>query len=307
MFTLPSFPFIWLKKKKKKKYPPPFSGMLGFMSIFSFEFLALKCFSEGNSAYYDTVYMWCIGPILVISLIAISLLLFKVQARLSGHSFDHQVESMKNKHISAILLVSYMVLPPVLSQLLQVFDCIKISQHYYLRSDTAVSCESDEYLSFRNVVIVFFMMYQSIPLTLLLLLYNKRTSLNPPTSNHDPKLALFIRDNNQELASLRFLFKVYKCNKWWFEIADMYRRIVFIGIVPLVSANPSTRASFGCIFAIMGVAYFREEKPYRVEFTNTIAHIAQVRTTSLLSFFFFFFCFFFLQLSYIDLCFPANC
>jgi hypothetical protein len=251
--------------------------MLSVLSVFSFEFLALKCFSEGNSAYYDTVYMWCIGPILVISLIAISLLLFVVHARLSGHSFDHQVESMKNKHISAILLVSYMVLPPVLSQLLQVFDCIKISQHYYLRSDTAVDCGSDEYLSFRGVIIMFFILYQLIPLTLLLLLYNKRTSLNPPTSNHDPNLAMFIRDNNQELASLRFLFKDYKCNKWWFEIADMYRRIVFVGIVPLVSPNPSTRASFGCMLAIMGVAYFREEQPYRVEFTNTIAHIAQVR------------------------------
>ena len=56
----------------------------------------------------------------------------------------------------------------------------------------------------------------------------------------------------------------------------MYRRIMFIGIVPLVSPNPATRASFGCMLAIMSVAYFREEQPYRVEFTNTIAHIAQV-------------------------------
>jgi hypothetical protein len=199
-----------------------------------------------------------------------------VQTRLSGHSFEHQAEAMKNKHISAILLVSYMVLPPVLSKQLQVFDCVKLSQDYYLRSDTAVSCESDEYLSFRSVIIVFFMMFQFIPISWFILLNLKKTSLNPPTSNHDPKLAMFIRDNNQDLASLRFLFKDYKCNKWWFEIADMYRRIVFIGIVPLVSPNPSTRASFGCMFAIMGVAYFREEQPYRVEFTNTIAHIAQV-------------------------------
>jgi hypothetical protein len=250
--------------------------MLSLLSIISFDFLALKCFSKGNNASYDTVYIWCIAPIILLLLICMSLLLTMVKTRLSGHSFKHQVEEMKNKHISAILLVSYMVLPPVLSKQLQVFDCIKVSQHYYLRSDTAVSCESHQYLSFRSVIIMFFIMYQFIPITWFILLCLKRASLNPPTSNHDPKLALFIRDNNQDLASLRFLFKDYKCNKWWFEIADMYRRIVFIGIVPLVSSNPSTRASFGCMFAIMGVAYFREEQPYRVEFTNTIAHIAQV-------------------------------
>jgi hypothetical protein len=86
---------------------------------------------------------------------------------------------------------------------------------------------------------------------------------------------MYIRDHNEELAPLRFLFVDYKCNKWWFEIADMYRRIIFLGIVPLISPNSATRASFGCMLAIMSVAYYREEQPYRVEFTNVIAHIAQ--------------------------------
>jgi hypothetical protein len=199
-----------------------------------------------------------------------------VQSKLGGHSFDHQVEKMKNRHISAMLLISYMVLPPVLRKQLQVFDCIKISEDFYLRSDTSVNCGSDEYLSFRGVIIMFVVLYQLIPITWFLLLYLKRASLNPPTSNHDPKLEYFIRDNNHELVRLKFLFKDYKCNKWWFEIADMYRRIVFIGIVPLISPNPSTRASFGLLLAIISVAYFREEQPYRVDFTNTIAHIAQV-------------------------------
>jgi len=88
-------------------------------------------------------------------------------------------------------------------------------------------------------------------------------------------LAYSLRDENQHLTSLRFLFNDYKCNKWWFEIAEMYRRIIFIGIIPLVSPRSTTRASFGCILAIFSVAYFREEQPYRVDFTNVIAHIAQ--------------------------------
>jgi hypothetical protein len=55
----------------------------------------------------------------------------------------------------------------------------------------------------------------------------------------------------------------------------MYRRVVFIGVIPLTSTNTATRASLGLILAVASVAYFREEQPYRVPFTNVIAYAAQ--------------------------------
>jgi hypothetical protein len=249
--------------------------MLGFLSLFSFDFLALKCFSKGNSAYYDTVYIWCTLPIILTAMMAISLFLFR-RGFIGTSLSDSRLNYVKNQHVTFILLLSYLVLPPVLNKQLQVFDCIQVAGDYYLRSDTSVACESDEYVRFSGFVWMFLFIYQLVPITWFVLLYHKRAALNPPTSNYDSRLAMYIRDNNIELTSMRFLFLDYKCNKWWFEIADMYRRIVFVGVVPLVSPNPSTRASFGCLFAILSVAYFREEQPYRVEFTNVIAHIAQV-------------------------------
>jgi hypothetical protein len=55
----------------------------------------------------------------------------------------------------------------------------------------------------------------------------------------------------------------------------MYRRVLFVGVLPLTSPNTATQASLGCVLAIMSVAYFREEQPYRVKYTNFIAYIAQ--------------------------------
>mmetsp|Transcript_10257 Transcript_10257/g.13387 ORF Transcript_10257/g.13387 Transcript_10257/m.13387 type:complete len:593 (+) Transcript_10257:165-1943(+) len=109
----------------------------------------------------------------------------------------------------------------------------------------------------------------------MVLLYRQRAALDPMTSNHDEKLALYIRDNNPDLASLRFLFHDYNCGKWWFEVAEMYRRVLFVGILPLVSPITATRASMGCVLAIASVAYYREERPYRVKYTNFISHMAQ--------------------------------
>ena len=48
-----------------------------------------------------------------------------------------------------------------------------------------------------------------------------------------------------------------------------------IGVLPLTSPVNATRASLGVVLAILSVAYYREEQPYRVKFTNSIAYLAQ--------------------------------
>mmetsp|Transcript_26879 Transcript_26879/g.34894 ORF Transcript_26879/g.34894 Transcript_26879/m.34894 type:complete len:223 (+) Transcript_26879:1545-2213(+) len=183
-----------------------------------------------------------------------------------------------NQHIWLLLFLSYLILPPVSNKQLQIFDCIELnhSGERYIRSDTAINCQSNEYYQFRFIIIVFILLYQFIPILWFILLYKQRTELNPKTSAQDKNIALFIRDRNPNLTSIKFLFVDYKCTKWWFGIVDMYRRIVFIGLLPLISPRPTIRASFGCILAMVSVAYFREEQPYRIEFTNVIAHMAQI-------------------------------
>jgi hypothetical protein len=158
-----------------------------------------------------------------------------------------------------------------------VFDCISLaSGKRYLRSDTSIDCDSPEYGVFSLRILLFLIAYQCVPIVWMLLLNRQRHALNPPTSQVDGKLALFIRESNEDLAPLKFLFVDYKCEKWWFEVVDMYRRITFIGVLPLISPISSIRSSVGMVLAFASAAYFREEEPYQVSFTNVIAHIAQV-------------------------------
>jgi len=166
---------------------------------------------------------------------------------------------------------------------LQAFDCLSFDSGLrYLRVDTSIDCDSNAYKDFSTVIVMFVIIYQCIPLLWFVLLYRKKSDLNPPTSNHDEKLALFIRNQHPELASIRFLFVDYKCSKWWFEIFDMYRRIIFIGVLPLVSTHTAVKASFGCVLGVLSGIYFREINPYRIEETNIIARLAQVRLYRLL-------------------------
>jgi len=182
-----------------------------------------------------------------------------------------------NQHTWLLLLLSYLVLPAVTNKQLQVFDCIELrSGERYLRVDTSIDCQDQDYYKFRSVVIMFIALYQLIPITWFLILYRNKAALVPSSIKYDEKLAMFIRDNDRSLAAFRFLFIDYVCPKWWFEIVDMYRRIAFIGFVPLVSYEPATRASFGMLLAIISLVYFGRYKPYRVHFTNVIAFVGQV-------------------------------
>jgi hypothetical protein len=257
--------------------------MIGLFSVFTLDFLALECLSEGGAeAYYSTTYLWCFIPmILAFGVVAVGAIrwLFVVESSATNRSdgLMKSRERITSQHVWLLLFLSYLILPPVTNKQLQVFDCIELdSKERYLRTNTTIDCKSSDYLSFKYVIIILLCIYQCIPLCWFTLLYQQRASLNPDTSSHDEKLALYIRDNHAELRPLKFLFVDYKCSKWWFEIADMYRRIAFIGVLPLVSPRSEIKSSFGCILAILSVAYFREEKPYRVRFTNFIAHIAQV-------------------------------
>lgn len=63
--------------------------------------------------------------------------------------------------------------------------------------------------------------------------------------------------------------------QWWFEVAEMYRRVVFVGVLPLASPNSATKASLGCVLAMASVVYFNSTSPYRVPYTNFIAYTAQ--------------------------------
>jgi len=254
-------------------YPYPFTNMLGVMSVFSFDFLSLKCLIKAENSYFTTLYLWCILPI-IMSILILVLGWFR-----SRWTETNRAKIM-NDHIWCFLLWTYIVLPSVSSQQLQTFDCVPMNGgDSYIRSDTSVSCESSDYKANRSIIICFVLLYHSIPLMWFLLLYRMKEALDPPIASGDLHLAIYIRKHNQHLAPFHFLFDDYKCSKWWFEIADMYRRVAFIGLIPLLSPKSTVRASLGLLLAFASVGTIRELQPYQGEFVNSVANMAQYSIT----------------------------
>ena len=149
--------------------------------------------------YYGTTVIWILFPLIIAALVLVVGVLRAFHCR-SAASGDEGTQRVKNQHVYVLLLLSYLILPPVSARQLASLDCVPFEHDgsSFLRADTAIDCQSPGYRFFSLFVIISLVVYQSIPLLWLVSLFRVRRELNPDTSNIDPRLALFIRDSNRE-------------------------------------------------------------------------------------------------------------
>jgi len=251
------------------------------MSFFSLDFLSIECFADTDAEqrYYQTVRFYSVVPLLgALAILVVCGFRLILTAILHPDAGVKGANAIKSQHLWLFLFITYIVLPPVAMKQLQSLDC-RVFPHdgsNLLRADTSVDCNSEAYQSFKQTTLMFVAIYQMIPMIWLYLLWSRREQLNPKVSKMDPSLGLYIREKDVSLHSLEFLFDSYRCNNWWFEVVEMYRRMVFVSAVPLVSPSPAKRAFLGCVLAIVSLVFYREVSPFNTKFTNLLAYMAQL-------------------------------
>lgn len=93
--------------------------------------------------------------------------------------------------------------------------------------------------------------------------------LNPKHAVAHPEVANAQRKDDRSLDYLNFLWSDYACDRWWFEVCDIYRRVLFIGVMPLLGSG-TFRASIGCLLSILAAVFCRETSPFLRQSTNII-------------------------------------
>jgi len=235
--------FIWKRNKEKSMFPNlsvyltflqivnsvvvslgiampnPYSKMLSAFSIFSLDFLPLSCAPHSN--YFNETYFWSAIPPLSAILVVLYFASSAACMFIGGLSINrsHLQRHLFDRCITYILFLTYLVLPPISLKQYQGLECQTILGERFLRIDTSINCDSDAYQQFRLINVLCIAIYSAIPPTWLYLLWKQRRLLNPPTS--DVRLAYHLRDSNQQLAPLRFLFDAYQPRFYYFEAVEM--------------------------------------------------------------------------------------
>lgn len=148
----------------------------------------------------------------------------------------------------------------------------------FLRVDASVNCNGAEYLYFRKIILASICLYQLIPLYFLKMLFGQRAGLNPVSKDgwrraEDEAVKIEKRNIQGCDCLLRFLWTDYKPAFYLFEVADLYRRIFFVALLPLLGTG-LLRVVVGCFAAFIWVKFVREAQPFIDGSTNLLLHIA---------------------------------
>ena len=132
------------------------------------------------------------------------------------------VSSKKAKLANRLLLLGFLVIPSVALKQLQGMDCVTVAKKRDLRIDTSIDCDSHEFKVFRVINGLFVLIYLTTPLVWLVLMVARRERLNPaPTTGSDKRLSLYLRDQDEGLRPLRFLFSAYQPSMFFMEVVEM--------------------------------------------------------------------------------------
>jgi hypothetical protein len=99
-----------------------------------------------------------------------------------------------------------------------------------------------------------------------------RHKLNPKEDASGDKAVhvLHSAKTDLQLMPLKFLFKGYEPEFWYWEIVETYRRIVFISLIPVIINTTTRRAVVGSLLTIMSSVLYREMNPFKTPSTNMV-------------------------------------
>lgn len=198
-------------------FPSPFQDMLQSLSLFSVDVGGSSCWGLD---LYDSVYLASTVPLFLGAIITLVLC-----GRLPAARNDDSRRKIQAQHSWLLLLLSFLVLPPVSLVQLRALDCIHLEPspgltYSVIRSDTSMDCESASHQDFVAADSVLIALYLLAPVVWLGLLLRHKHHLNP-SGVADNRQAVRIRQYNEGLAPLRFLFESYRPQLFYWETVEM--------------------------------------------------------------------------------------
>ncbi|GMI42328.1 hypothetical protein TeGR_g7567, partial [Tetraparma gracilis] len=85
--------------------------------------------------------------------------------------------------------------------------------------------------------------------------------------------AVELRDKNEDIKHLAFLYESYQPKYWWYEVWETYRRIALTGGLRLLDGGSGLQFAVGLLVCIFGLRTVAAKKPYLTHGTNRFAEI----------------------------------
>lgn len=269
---------------------PFYSTLNSYLGVLSFNLLSyfqVQC--EFNYTFYDKLLLVTVVPIFIAPIIYIY---YYIKAFLStlknSTNPDFSYWDAKRQATYYFLVLLFVTFAPSSTTVLQAFVCENFDDgSSYMYADYSLSCETDEHRKYVIYAAVMVFVYPlGIPLFYLYLLWSNLRAINPPTKRVvkdaerdivSPEIIqlekLNLRDNDDTITHLSFLYESYRPGAWYFEVIECLRRLFLTAVPSLILPGTAVQTIIVLIFSMVFSFLYAELKPFVVH-SDSIAAIA---------------------------------
>lgn len=180
-------------------YPNVYQDLLDAIDLFNFDLrwiISVSCIADVD--FHGRLLMSTIAPLIVLGLLGVTYCL----ALYKNRGSEHALQNVRHKHVSTVLLVTFLVYSSVSSAVFQTFACQDIdagngsrspeefASDYRLRADYRIECRSPRHKEFM-IYAGFMVLVYPVGIAALYagLLYRKRKALTDRDGRSNSRLA----------------------------------------------------------------------------------------------------------------------
>ena len=221
------------------------------MDVLNFDLgwiLSTGCIADIN--FHDRMVISTLGPIIVMMMIWGSYTIAVVR----NSRLEEALRHIRHKHMSAVILVTFLVYSSVSSTVLQMFDCEHLDDgNNYLRADYTILCDSLKHRALEVYAGVMVIIYPvGIPALYSMLLFRNRSVLTDGNR----------RGSDVYVQSTSNLWKPYKPSRFYYEVVECARRILLTGVAMLSEDDTAAKIAATLMIAVIFMVVVEVLAPY---------------------------------------------
>ena len=286
------------------QFPSRYTDVMSIASVLMFSLSGMATFTTCSfSTQVDSVTRLYLDTIFPMVFVVVVYLASRVHVALlsrwkggGGHGVEqsqgeelcHVISSIRSKYYMTIPVMLNLVLPSLTASLFATFSCTDTDpadtvagEDLYMTTDYSISCTSDRYKVARLWASLNIGLYcLLLPAFYFYELYRHRDDIR----SRDTPVASASRDEARKLRirPIRVLFDVYKPHFWFWEIIEMFWKMLMTGVLVLVGRGSARQVVVGIVITGLYAKIIETYEPLAVFHLQKLKHVTVVQVQYML-------------------------
>ncbi|CAM9792296.1 unnamed protein product, partial [Ectocarpus sp. 12 AP-2014] len=236
-------------------YPGVYQDFVSAIDVVNFDLgsvLAAGCVWS-DMDFHDRLLVATIAPLVAVGFLAMT---YGIAMRRNSAAGHHSAgDKIRRKHLTALLLLTFLVYSSVSSTVFKTFACETLDDGIeYLRADYRIHCTDTKHEAFQVYAGFMIFVYPlGIPLLYAGLLFQRRDVLA-----HDGP-------DKTVAQPISGLWEPYRPERFYYEVVECGRRVMLTGVVVFIFPNDAAQIAITMLAAFFFLWVFEVLSPYKSE------------------------------------------